>query len=134
MNLLPATLTQIQSHESLHLLTFAFGKEQLTMICLDLPCGITEGEEVTLTVNPSYIALAKHPLSTISCTNQIPATIQEITKGTLLSRIQLQANGIQLESLITTDALHTLDLDVGASIVMVINASEIAIAHGENSC
>jgi len=134
MNLIPATITKIQSVEPLNLITLAFGESQLSMICLDLPHDIHTGKCLTLTVNPSYIALAKNPSEQISYRNQIPATIQAIQQGELLSTIQLQAYGTTLESIITTTATQTMALRVGEPVVMLIKATEIAIHAKETRC
>ena len=127
MNLIPATITQIDSVEPLHIIKFSFGESTLSMMSLELPHSMAIDKKVNLTVNPSYIALAKGDCGVVSYSNQIPATILSIETGKLLSSIKLQAKETTLESIITTESAQRMELEVGDEVKMLIKASELSM-------
>jgi len=96
MNRFQATITQIESEGSLHIVTFDFHGTQLRMMSLELGAEVRVGVEVILTIKSTYIALAKQLEGEVSYTNLIPATIREIKQGRLLSSIALDAEGYRL--------------------------------------
>ena len=129
MNLLPATITEILSQKPLHIVKFDFGGHALSMMSLDLSNQIKVNTQVHLTVNPSYIALAKSCSGAMSYSNQIPATILSINQGVLLSAIKLQIGACTLESIITTESSQRMQLKEGDSVTMLIKASELSIVE-----
>jgi hypothetical protein len=81
MNRFQATITQIESEGSLHIVTFDFHGTLLRMMSLELGAEVRVGVEVILTIKSTYIALAKQLEGEVSYTNLIPATIREIKQG-----------------------------------------------------
>jgi len=133
MNRFQATITQIESEGSLHIVTFDFEGTQLRMMSLELDAEVRVGCVVMLTIKSTYIALAKSTIETfaesVSYTNLIPATIVEIKQGKLLSSIRLDAEGYRLESIITRSSAERMRLAAGEVVTMLIKASELSIVE-----
>ena len=133
MNRFQATITQIESEGSLHIVTFDFEGTQLRMMSLELGAEVRVGCVVILTIKSTYIALAKTSAvsfaDSVSYTNLIPATIVKIKQGKLLSSIALDAGGYRLESIITRSSSERMKLVAGETVTMLIKASELSIAE-----
>ncbi len=133
MNRFQATITQIESEGSLHIVTFDFEGTQLRMMSLELGAEVRVGCVVILTIKSTYIALAKTSTASfaesVSYTNLIPATIVKIKQGKLLSSIALDAGGYRLESIITRSSSERMKLVAGETVTMLIKASELSIAE-----
>ena len=133
MNRFQATITQIESEGSLHIVTFDFEGTQLQMMSLELGAEVRVGCVVILTIKSTYIALAKTSATSfadsVSYTNLIPATIVKIKQGKLLSSIALDAGGYRLESIITRSSSERMKLVAGETMTMLIKASELSIAE-----
>ena len=129
MNRFQATITQIESEGSLHIVTFDFEGVALRMMSLELADEIRVGVAVVLTIKSTYIALAKAFHGEVSYTNLIPATITQIQQGKLLSSIQLDAGGYRLESIITRGSAERMELAVNDKVTLLIKASELSIVE-----
>jgi len=129
MNRFPATITNIASEGSLHIVTFDLQGTQLRMMSLALGSEVRVGAEVILTIKSTYIALAKQFTGQVSYTNLIPATITQIEQGRLLSSILLDTYGHTLESIITRGSAERMELAVGDEVTMLIKASELSIVE-----
>jgi len=127
MNIIQATITAIASVESLHIVKFDFEGTVLSMMSLELADEIVVGRVVNLTVNPTYIALAKECMGIMSYSNQIDAKIVSIDRGELLSSVKLLAGERELESIITTESLLRMGLELEDRVIMLIKASELSI-------
>ena len=129
MNRFQATITQIESEGSLHIVTFDFEGTQLRMMSLELGAEVRVGSVVILTIKSTYIALAKAFQGEVSYTNLIPATITQIQQGKLLSSIGLDAGGYRLESIITRGSAERMKLVADDKVTMLIKASELSIVE-----
>jgi molybdopterin-binding protein len=133
MNRFQASITQIESEGSLHIVTFDFEGTQLRMMSLELGAEVRVGSVAILTIKSTYIALAKTSTESfadsVSYTNLIPATITQIQQGKLLSSIQLDAGGYRLESIITRGSAERMKLAANDKVTMLIKASELSIVE-----
>jgi len=127
MNRFKATVTEIRQSDSLHIVTFDFAGVPLSMMSLELGSEVCVGAEVILTIKSTYIALAKSFEGLVSYTNLIPATIQSIRHGELLSSVTLLAHNYALESIITAGSAKRMDLREGESVTLLVKASELSI-------
>jgi len=129
MNRLYATVTDIVSEGSLHIVSFDLEGVMLQMMSLALDEKIRIGSSVVLTIKSTYIALARSLEGEVSYTNRIPATIREIRQGRLLSSILLDSQGHSIESIITRGSAERMKLRAGDSVIMLVKASELSIAE-----
>ncbi len=128
MSSLRAKVLDIASCESLHIVKFDYHDSVISMMSLALDETIMIGCEVSLLINPSHVAIAKKHYDDISYANQLPATIERITFGSLLTSITLLLVDTTIESIITTESAKRMDLKVGEDVVALIKASEVAIS------
>ena len=127
MNRFQAVITEIASEGSLHIVTFDFGGTRLRMMSLELQEEVKVGAEVVLTIKSTYIALAKSFSGEVSYTNLIPATVEAVRQGRLLSSVLLNASGYRLESILTRDAAVRMRLGAGEEVTLLVKASELSI-------
>jgi molybdopterin-binding protein len=129
MNRLVATVSSIDSMQSLNIVEFTLGNQRLTMMSLELGDDIALDTSVRLTVKPSHVTLAKNLSGMLSHSNRLNATIKSIQKGKLLSIVELMVEGFSVESMITTKALDTMQLQKGEALEMLIKASDLSIVE-----
>ncbi len=129
MNRFYAKITGIQNSGNLHLVTLDFSGTVLKMISLDLPQKVCEGAVAELSVKPSHVAIAKDFSGEVSYSNRIPARIEGIERGELLSIVTLDAGEESFESLITTGSLLRMELKPRQSVKVMIKASELSLVR-----
>jgi len=129
MSHLIATVSKIQSCDTLHVVNFSFQNQTLSMMSLELNEKIVIGTKVKLIVKPSHIAIAKNFSGDVSYSNQLHSTIVSIENGELLSSIRLECQGSVIESIITLNSSLKMNLQVGESVTAFIKASELSIGE-----
>ena len=127
MSHLIATVSQIESCDSLHIVKFKFHRQTLSMMSLDLNEKIEVGTKVRLIIKASHIAIAKNFSGDFSHSNQLSSKITAIENGKLLSSIELSFFDTTLESIITLNSSLKMNLQVGDSVVAFVKASELSI-------
>ncbi len=127
MNKFIATITKIQSVDSLNIVNFDFSGQSLSMMSLDLNEKLKIGSRVLLTAKPTHIAIAKEFSGDISYSNQLSAEIIEINNGELLSSIKLSTADASCESIITKNSSLRMNLQIGDMVTIFIKASELSI-------
>lgn len=127
MSQIKATITQINTVDSLNIVTFDFHGTMLKMMSLDLMHGIEVGKKVMLAVKPTHIAIGKDFSGFLSYSNHIKSKIISCEHGKLLSSIKLSAQDIVLESVITLESALSMDLKAGDEVTIMIKASELSI-------
>lgn len=127
MNQLIASIKKISNINNLNIVEFDFLGTNLKMMSLDLSEDIKVGKRIKLSTKPTNISIAKNLSGEISLSNKIPAIIQDIENGELLSSILLNVNGTILESIITVDSSKKMDLKQNDTVTILIKASDISI-------
>lgn len=129
MSNLKATVTHIESCESLHIVKFDCYGQTLSMMSLELSEQIEAGTKVKLVIKPSHIAMAKDLSGEVSYSNQLSVIVQSIEKGQLLSSVKLKWFDSTLESITTVSSLTKMNLKVGDEVTALIKASEVSISE-----
>ncbi|RRS30806.1 MAG: transporter [Epsilonproteobacteria bacterium (ex Lamellibrachia satsuma)] len=129
MSSIIAAVSEIQSCDSLHIVTFDFHGQALSMMSLELSDTVKTGAKVRLAVKPSYIVIAKNFIGELSYSNRLESTVRSIENGQLLSSVKLNFFDTVLESIITVDASKKMDLKVGDEVTAFIKASELSISE-----
>ncbi len=127
MNLILATVSNIENCDNLHIVKFDFQGATLSMMSLDINPNIKIGTKVKLITKSTNIVLAKDLTGNISFSNELKCTIKNIENGKLLSSIKLQIFDTLLESIITVDSSNKMDLKVGDEVTAFIQQSELSI-------
>ena len=127
MNHIQATITQITRKEHVTLVTFEANKHKLSLIALELNPTLKEGNSVTLGFKATNIILAKELSGTLSISNQLPALVQSVDNGELLSHIKLKMCDALIECITTKDAALSLNLQTNDNVTAMIKASDLSI-------
>ena len=127
MNRIPATITDIKAHNGITVISFMAMGQPMRMMALEVDDTLEAGSEVVLGVKASNIALAKNPVGLMSISNRLNATIKHISNGKLLSSIKFRLGDTLIESVITLDSSHRMNLQQGDSIIALIKSSELSI-------
>lgn len=127
MNKFIATVSKIDNHENLNIVSFEFLDYTFSMMSLDLNKNIKVGTKVQLIANPSHVAIGKEFSGVISYSNQLKATIDEIENGKLLTNLKLKVKDVILESFITLNSSKKMNLQKGDEVTAFIKATELSI-------
>ena len=129
MNQIVAKITEIESVESLNIVTFDFYGMVLKMMSLDLSADIAVGKEVALTVKPTHLLLVKEFSGMFSLSNTIPAKVLSCENGKLLSSVKVAVKDVTLESIMIVESSRDMELKVGDDVSIMIAESELSIAR-----
>ena len=129
MSTLVASIKDIQSVDSLNIVTFDFNGIELKMMSLDLADEVQVGRKASLAIKATSVAVAKEFSGEISYANKIHASILEVNNGELLSSIKLQANGNVFESLMTLESSIKMQLAKGDRVIALLKAGELSISE-----
>lgn len=130
MNKLPATITAIQ-HSGTILLVDAEAEGQsfsaLLIESVSRPDWLCAGNTVELVFKETEVTLAKGLQGLISMRNRMACKVEAIEGGELLSKITLRFNASSIVSVITSRAVHALQLAPGDQVDALIKANEISL-------
>jgi len=129
MNYIRASVTSIDTFESITLVGFEAGGEVLVMMALELDSSLQVGSAVSLALKATTISLAKEKNAMLSISNQLPVRIQSIDMGTLLCSVKLLFGDTLMESIITKNSAVRMGLKADDEVVALIKASDLAIAE-----
>jgi molybdopterin-binding protein len=127
MNRIPATITAIKAHDGITVISFTAAEQPMRMMALEIDDSLKRGSEVILGVKASNIALAKNPVGLMSISNRLDVTIEHINNGALLSSVKFRLGDTLIESVITLDSSHRMNLQQGDTVVALIKSSELSI-------
>lgn len=138
MNRLSGIVTAVDSCGSIALIDVTAAGHQLTATLVDASFRAERwqiGMAVTLLFAETDVALAKDLTGRLSMRNRIHATVLEIERGQILSKVVLEAAGHRLQSIITTRSTAALALQVGDRVEALIKANEMSVlADPEAPC
>lgn len=129
MSSLDARVSKIENCESLHIVEFECYGQTLSMMSLDLSANVRVGTKVKLIVKSTHISIAKNFSGDISSSNRLNTIIDSCENGELLSSIKLRFADTLLESIITCKSSKEMNLQVGDSVVALIQSSELSIGE-----
>lgn len=127
MSKLTATVSRIQTLESLNIVSFNLAGVTLKMMSLELDPRLTIDSRVSLSIKPISVAIAKNLSGELSYSNKINTTIKAIHNGELLCSIVLNASEIEFESIITAESATNMNLKVSDTVTALIKANDISI-------
>ncbi len=131
MNLIPATIIDIQSVDTINLVSFNVEGQKMCMMALELDGNLHVGSKVVLGVKATHVALARESNDAISISNQLNVCIESIELGELLSSVKFFFAGSIIESIITKESALRMRLQVGDSVVALVKSSELFIMEVE---
>ena len=129
MSKLLATVTRVQSLESLNLVSFDLFGVTLKMMSLDIDAAIKIGTKVSLNIKPVSVAIAKNLSGELSYSNKIDSRIKSINNGEILCSLELSFADIVFESIITAESAYKMNLKIGDEVTALIKANDISISE-----
>ena len=132
MNILPGIIYDFEVCENLTLVKAQCNDQLLSSIIIETPTTVnylTKGTSIKVLFKETEVIIGKKSDFEISLQNQLPCRIIEIKKGALLSRISLLFGEHEIRSIITTNAVKKLKLEVDMSVLAMIKTNELMIAE-----
>jgi len=69
-------------------------------------------------------------LGTLSATNRFPGRIVEVARGDVMSKVVIEVSpDVRIGSVITTDSVDRLGLEVGSQAIAIIKATEVIVGR-----
>jgi molybdopterin-binding protein len=134
MNILKGNITNIQGSESLSLVKITVGNTIFTSIIIDTPESETHfkiGNTVNVYFKETEVIIAKNEPLNISIQNKILCKIDFIKQGEILSELHLSFREFNIKSLITTNAVKTLNLKNGDAVLALIKTNEVSLSPND---
>ncbi|MDP3358277.1 MAG: TOBE domain-containing protein [Lutibacter sp.] len=134
MNILKGNIKNIQGSESLSLVKIAVGNAIFTAIIIDTPESgsyFKIGNMVNVYFKETEVIIAKNEPMNISIQNKILCNIEAIRNGEILSELHLSFGEMTLKSIITTNAVKTLNLKNGDAVLALIKTNEVSLSPND---
>lgn len=133
MNSLRGNIYEIQQNGNLSLVTIKISADLfLKTIIVETPDSasyLSIGHTINVLFKETEVVIGTDKAHKISLQNKIPGVIQEIEKGALLSRVVVDTSVGMIESIISTAAVESLNLNQGNNIMAMIKLNEIMLAE-----
>jgi molybdopterin-binding protein len=132
MNQLQGTITAIESAGDISLVTMLVAGESFSSLVLDTPATaawLQVGKEIVMVFKETEMAIGKGLTGGLSLRNRFEATVCHIDTGSILSCVQLDFKGHQLEAVITSRSVAELQLAVGDAVVGLVKTNEISLTE-----
>jgi len=129
MNLISATITDIQSVDTINIVSFEAADQPMRMMALELNNTLRVGSKVMLGVKATNIALAKEISGDLSISNQLDVSVERIDMGALLCSVKFNFADQVWESIITRDSSLRMQLKTGDEITALVKSSELSIVE-----
>ncbi|MEQ6341949.1 MAG: TOBE domain-containing protein [Gammaproteobacteria bacterium] len=130
MNRLRGRIAAIESSGQLSLVDVDVDGDTFTAIIVETPDSagyLKLGGEILLLFKETEVSLAKNLSGLISLRNRIPASVQDIVEGDLLSQVTLDYKGNRIVSIITSRSVRRLELKTGDQVEGLVKANEMTL-------
>ncbi|MCB0487693.1 MAG: TOBE domain-containing protein [Cyclobacteriaceae bacterium] len=131
MNKLIGIISNIQTEGQLSLVSINVGSHLINSIVLETPASASYliiGGEVKVLFKETEVIIAKGAIENISLQNKLFGKIINVESAALLSRITIDIGIEKIASIITTNAVKQLNLNVNDEIVAMVKTNEITLA------
>ncbi len=130
MNTLQGQISNIQVNGSLALVSTRINPIDFTAIVIETPETadyLKIGNTIHVLFKETEVVIATETSKNISLQNQIPGTVTQLKKGTLLSRLTIDTMVGDIVSVITTNAIDQLNITEGTKVTAMIKTNEILL-------
>ncbi|UII31478.1 TOBE domain-containing protein [Fulvivirga ulvae] len=132
MNSFNGHIADIQSHGNLSVVTVEITPDcLLKAIIIDTPETtdyLTGGHEVGVLFKETEVVIGLGDNLAVSLQNRIPGTILSLEKGVLLSRLVVQTAIGHIVSVISTDSVQHLALEINQKVVAMVKLNEVSLS------
>lgn len=127
MNRIEARINRIESTDNITIITFEAEGRGMRMMALGLNLPLSAGTRVILGFKASHVALARELSGELSISNRLPAVIESVETGALVSSVMLRVGAALIESIITRESAERLRLQNGDTVTALVKASDLSI-------
>lgn len=127
MNRIEASVTAIEQHDNISIVSFEADGQPMRMMALDLTLPVEVGSRVILGFKASHVALGRGVAGEISLSNRLDAVIESVETGALLGSVMLRVGPALIESIITRESAERMHLKAGDAITAFIKASDLSV-------
>ncbi len=132
MNTLKGRITKIETSGSLSLIEIMVGAIPIKTILIETPntsSYLQKGNNVTVIFKETEVVIGNEGAHHISMQNKLKGTVVQIKVGQLLSKVTVETAIGKINSIITSNAVKQLHLNIGAKVVVMIKTNEIMIGE-----
>lgn len=132
MNTLEGKITTIKNKGSLSIVEVDVSGILFNTIIIETPKTVSylkEGNPIKLIFKETEVVVGKGTNHPTSIQNQAIGKIEKIEKGELLSKLTIDISIGKVIAIITTDALHILQLELGEQVTTMIKTTEIMLSE-----
>ena len=130
MNILRGKIIDIQSSQMISLITVDVKGDLFSSIVLEgkkVPLKYKKKDDVNVVFKETEVGIAKNLSGQISFRNRFKAKIKKIDQGDLLSKLVLDYNGFNIESVISTKSVHEMKLKEREEIEWLVKTNEVSL-------
>ncbi len=133
MNVFSGHISDIQVNKSLSMVSVRISERvELKTILVETPetaSYLSVGNIVNVLFKETEVIISKEEYPLISVQNKIKATIEEVKKGLLLSKLTLKTEIGAVASLIATEVLDEMALTENQEVIVMVKINEIMISR-----
>ena len=132
MNILKGEIISINTKGDLSLVRINTNGILLTAIVIDTPTTapyLKKGSIVNVIFKETEVIIGKSTNHQISLRNKLLGQIETIDSGELLSKITINTAAGKVASIITTNAVKQLQLQIGEEVTAMIKTNEMMLAE-----
>lgn len=133
MNRLKGIIASVETAGDISLVEVRVQEVLFSSLVIDTPDTATylqEGQELYVVFKETEVAIGKGLSGELSLRNRFPATITQMEKGQLLTKLWLDLAGIRICSIITTRSAQRMGLQIGESVEGLIKTNEVSLLQG----
>tara|TARA_B110000305_G_C19124522_1_gene485928 strand:- start:310 stop:711 length:402 start_codon:yes stop_codon:yes gene_type:complete len=132
MNQLKGKIEAINSHDELLLIELNVLETKIKAILIGKPYDYSYlkiGNEIAILFKETDVIISNDKNMNISIQNKLTCTIKSITKGKLLSQVNLNFNGLTLSSITPTTSVIKLNLNNQDTVTALLKSNEIILSE-----
>ncbi len=132
MNTLQGKITTIKNKGSLSIVEVDVSGILFNTIIIETPKTVSYlkvGNAIKLIFKETEVVVGKGIHHPISIQNQAIGKIEKIEKGELLTKLMIDISIGEVIAIITTDAFHQLQLELGEEVTTMIKTTEIMLSE-----
>ena len=130
MNILKGKIASFTTNGSLTLVKVAVNESMISAILIESPSNLSflkKDHVLKVIFKETEVIIGSGYSHNISMQNKFIGQITKITQGELLSKLTVQTNVGELNSIITSNAVKQLNLDIGTDVTAMVKTNEIML-------
>lgn len=132
MNRLRGKILDVQTDGYVSLVDVAVGNNTFSATLLETTATapyLAPGREVLVLFKETEVSLARDLRGMISLRNRLQATVRQVRRGTILSEVALDCEGMRVTSVVTTRSIERLGVSEGDQLEALIKANEVTLVE-----